>query len=934
MSGCRVRSIDVRLSPPRWAIRLNHVTRCPSPTDTDHVRPPSSAVTRRPRLHRLPRLGVTARLLLLVFVPLLGLLTLSLSIAHDKRDTADMAATVDRDVERISRITAVRAALFRERVHTELAGAFTTLGLDPKLALQFIGYDVIQSQADNLIESDQALAALGDERILSAAQVRAAREASQPHPITEGTPPDWPLTKAFVPLEQRLDEATARVRGEVRPHLDIAGGSQVTEGLVAVRDPLKVVAAMTDQLTAVGSVYFDVGDRAQHLRAIQAARLRETDAFADLSELADADMGAAATALRDHPDTAAYWRNVDSIAAGDAPRYVNGPVDWMKLGELEKLSLPYADRTFALIRTSTEGLRATAAQAQSDAIDELQRWSAFSAGLVVLSVFVSLGLARSISRPLSRLADHAAAVSSGELDVDDLPARGPTDIAVTSQAFNDLVGNLRLLDAKAEALGDLDFEAPVLSQPLPGRLGRSLQRSFSALSGSIEERDALRSRVLHQAMHDAVTGLHNRAAATEAIEQALARARRTERGVAILTVDVDDFKRTNDTHGATVGDEVLREVGKRILAAADGASMVARVGGDDFVVLAEDVEDPDDVIQLARQVTALVNRPLSIGPGNLALSVSVGVSFSWDGDAADQLLAWADLALTRAKFRGAGSIEVYDRGLQEQMQEQAAIEEALTTGLADDELFLQYQPVIDLATGATTSVEALVRWQRPGQGMQPPDSFIPVAERSALIIDLDRWVMNRAARQLGAWVTDPNLSHIDVAVNVSGRHLASQRLHDHVIELLDATGIDPRRLIVEITETVLVDDLHLAAAQLEAIRALGVRIALDDFGTGYTSIAHLQRLPIDIIKIDRSFVARLGGDRDRALLAMITTLGHQLGMTIVAEGIETPEQYQLLRDLGCDRAQGFLMSRPLDPERLESWAGVPGGWAAAAAPTG
>jgi diguanylate cyclase len=204
--------------------------------------------------------------------------------------------------------------------------------------------------------------------------------------------------------------------------------------------------------------------------------------------------------------------------------------------------------------------------------------------------------------------------------------------------------------------------------------------------------------------------------------------------------------------------------------------------------------------------------------------------------------------------------------------------------------------------------------------MQPPDSFIPVAERSDLIVTLDNWVMKRAARQMNEWAEAVDLTDIQVAINVSGRHLLSQTLYDHVVELLDTTGIAPQRLVVEITETVLVNDLVVAAAQLEAVRGLGVRIALDDFGTGYTSITHLRQLPIDIIKIDRSFVARLANDKDRTLLAMITDLGHHLGLTITAEGVETEEQYELLRQLGCDRAQGYLMSRPLTPDALETWA--------------
>jgi EAL domain-containing protein (putative c-di-GMP-specific phosphodiesterase class I) len=309
----------------------------------------------------------------------------------------------------------------------------------------------------------------------------------------------------------------------------------------------------------------------------------------------------------------------------------------------------------------------------------------------------------------------------------------------------------------------------------------------------------------------------------------------------------------------------------------------------------------------------------------VALGASVGIAFTWDGaDDADQVLAWAELAVKRAKQRLRGSIEIYDESLQTQLREQAETEEALAAALPRDELFLEYQPVVDLATGRLTKVEALVRWQRADGTVRPPDTFIPVAERSDLIMAVDRWVMDRAARQLAEWSSDPELAEVRIAVNVSGRHLQSEQLHDHVIDLLERTGIDPRRLVIEITETVLVNDLAVAAAQLTSLRELGVRIALDDFGTGYTSIRHLRELPIDTIKIDRSFVSRLGlgreRQRDRTLLAMLTDLGHHLGLSLTAEGVETEEQYEILRQLGCDRAQGYLMSRPLGPADLVTWA--------------
>ena len=286
---------------------------------------------------------------------------------------------------------------------------------------------------------------------------------------------------------------------------------------------------------------------------------------------------------------------------------------------------------------------------------------------------------------------------------------------------------------------------------------------------------------------------------------------------------------------------------------------------------------------------------------------------------ADQVLAWADLAAGRTRAGRGGTVELYDQGLQSQLRRHVAVEDALRAALATEGLFLLYQPVIDLATMRAVSVEALVRWDRPGHGIQPPDTFIPVAEASDLIIGVDEWVADRAVAQLDTWSRNTPLAGVDMAVNVSGRHLLSGRVHHHVAELLRRSGTDPHRFIVEITETVLLDDLERAAAELTELRNLGVRIAIDDFGTGFTSITHLQQLPVDIIKIDRSFVQRLHLERDRSLCALITGIAHQLGAITVAEGIETVEQLDAVRAVGCDHAQGYLFARPLPPQELAAW---------------
>jgi diguanylate cyclase (GGDEF)-like protein len=860
--------------------------------------------------------GIAARLLTIVLLPLLGMLVFAASSIGVRFTAADRATEIQADMTRVNRLVALRSALFQERVPAEAVGVLTRLGIPLEEASKVFDMDVLQRLTETRAATDAAVAALGTDRsVISAADLTRIREATTSPEISEL------LTSVYLPVERRIDGAIEAIAAETQSRMALVPGvNDITAALRATQSSITVVEATLDQLLATDTIFLGRGDEPAVLRTVVAAQARAEIAQHDLSLITIPEIAAAWAEVRDSTLSAQLHDDLGRVAAGDPPHLTSGG-DIERMITITRVGSAFEDQLFRLIERTNTAAHDVAARVATDARDDARRSLLLPGPLALLTLAVSVAFARSITRPMGQLADHAAAIGAGDLSVEPLRARGPRAIQIACRAFDDLVANLRLLDAKSQALADLDFDAPVLAEPLPGQLGQSLQRSVNAVSGSIGERDQLRQRLHQQATQDQLTGLHNRAATSEALDQGLARARRSEDGIAVLHIDLDDFKRINETHGNTVGDAVLCETATRLRALAGDAAFVGRAGGDEFVVLLEDVNDAAAIHELAGQLRAAVNRPVAVAELRITPSASVGIAFTWDGaDSGTDVLAWAELAVHRAKQRAGGGIEIYDQGLQQQLREQAEIEDALTAALPRDELFLQYQPVIDLATGRMSSVEALVRWQRPDVGMQPPDSFIPVAERSDLIVDLDKWVMARAARQINEWAGQADLGDMHVAVNVSGRHLLSQTLFDHVVELLDATGIKAHQLVVEITETVLVNDLVVAAAQLEAVRGLGVRIALDDFGTGYTSIAHLRQLPIDIIKIDRSFVQRLASEKDRTLLAMITDLGHHLGLTITAEGVETAEQYDMLRQLGCDRAQGFLMSRPLPADALETWA--------------
>jgi diguanylate cyclase (GGDEF)-like protein len=853
------------------------------------------------------------RIAALVLIPTVLTVAFITVTTRDRLGAVDQATAIEETVTRTGQVVAARAALLAERLPAQAVAAGRLAATNPRAAAMLVGPGTAADLSRRQAATDAALSALGPESPVSTADMAEARRQ-----IDTG-PPDLALAP-LLPLERRLDAAVSTLASAARRQAERAGATPTVDVLLSARQAIAVADATNDQLAAIALYTADPGvpatpaDLADHdalTRGLVAAHTRErlvTGMFDNATILLVAD---AWRQITQDPATQRFRVAADRVAAGQ-------PVD---LAELARDGVDHLQRAIGLIPALSAAALALATAHREAAVAEL-RFGVVTPGLVAASGLVlSLYFGSTITRPFRRLAGHAAAIGAGDLSVEPLARAGPREITVAFDAFNDLVANLRLLEAKSQALAELDLEAPVLAEPLPGKLGASLQQSVLALSGSLDERDDLRRRLLQQATFDTLTGLHNRAAATDHLDLALGRARRDEDGVAVLHVDLDDFKRVNETHGNVIGDRLLCEIAGRLLAVAGDGTFVGRLGGDEFVVLVEDVRDAGAINELARDLRAVAAQPVLIEGLRISLGASVGIAFTWDGaDAGTDVLAWAELAVHRAKQRAGGGIEIYDQGLQQQVRAQAEIEDALTAALPRDELFLQYQPVIDLATGRMSSVEALVRWQRPEHGIQPPDSFIPVAERSDLIIELDKWVMARAARQIRDWAGTADLGAVQVAINVSGRHLLSQTLFDHVVELLDATGLEPHRLVVEITETVLVNDLVVAAAQLEAVRGLGVRIALDDFGTGYTSITHLRQLPIDIIKIDRSFVQRLASEKDRTLLAMITDLGHHLGLTITAEGVETAEQYDTLRQLGCDRAQGYLMSRPLPADALEAWA--------------
>lgn len=427
----------------------------------------------------------------------------------------------------------------------------------------------------------------------------------------------------------------------------------------------------------------------------------------------------------------------------------------------------------------------------------------------------------------------------------------------------------------------------------------------------------------HLAHHDPLTDLPNRLLFTDRAEQALASAQVHKRGCALLLMDLDHFKIINDSLGHNVGDQLLKAVGERLKGLFGPGVTLARLGGDEFAVLAESCPQVVQAAALAQRMLDAMKEPFVFDGNQLFISASIGISlFPSDALSAEQLLRNADSALFKAKSAGREGYALYTEELTAHAQHRVEIASELRRALDQQELRVYYQPVHDLQDSRLVGVEALVRWQHPERGLVPPGEFIPIAERTGLIADIDAWVMDQACRQMGQWLADgAPLSFI--AVNVSSRLFARRELYEQVAQVLHTTGLDPAYLELEVTESAVMEDPEVALEQLHRLRELGLRLAIDDFGTGYSSLLRLKRLPVQKLKIDQGFVAGLPWDEDdAAIVRVVIALAKSMGMQVHAEGIEQVEQARFLLAQECDLGQGYWFGRPVPAQEMD-WAMAP-----------
>ncbi|SDG88678.1 putative bifunctional diguanylate cyclase/phosphodiesterase [Klenkia brasiliensis] len=860
-------------------------------------------------------LPLWAHLAALVLVPLLGVGAFAAFLVVRAGGDADAAAEADRSVRSAAALATAAGAVDREVLPMLTVAALQNPGAAQSLGVPAAFAEAALSAArsglaDARSATDDAVTAAGRHGATAAVDAATTTIARLRADVDAPGQDLGSLADAYYGMGEAADALAAASRSEMAgaSTADIPGAT--TAAVADVDLVARYVQASSRQLPQfLGWTFAATSDLDTGASWTQAQQ-DYTSAVLGLGGLRSSEL---AQDWRDLQATPAAQTLQGTIGAA-GPEPVELPL--LTISGLVTAGTERSADADALL-ASAVGTAVDAAAADRAAADAERTTTLLAAFLVTLvAVTVAWWFGRSVTRSLAAVAGQAAQISRGSLVA--VPVTGPREVRTVSGALDDAVGSLRRIQDQAAAVARGELDSPTLSESLPGPLGEVVHDSVQQLVRSVQLRDRLQSELAHQAAHDPLTDLPNRAQALQLVDAALARGQRSGSMVGVLFVDLDGFKAVNDRAGHAAGDAVLRTVAGRLATGVRAGDTVCRLGGDEFVALIEPVDDVRALVALAERLVAAVAEDVLVphaSGGQVAVHVgaSIGVAISQDGQlVGETLIAQADAATYLAKARGKGRVELFDDELRSRMAARHELDAHLRDALEHGGLRLVYQPVVEVVSGEVTGWEALLRWEHEGRSV-PPSEFIPVAEDSDLVCDLDAWVLRRATAQLASWRTARGESDggPTMAVNLSGRHLADPRVVDHVRDALTAAGLPAQLLVLEVTETVLVDS-PAALDHLARLRALGVGIAIDDFGTGYTSIGQLGAMPVDTLKIDRSFVAS-EDPAQRSLVTLMIQTAHILGLGVVAEGVERVSQLEDLRDDRCDQAQGYLMDRPLEP---------------------
>jgi diguanylate cyclase (GGDEF)-like protein len=584
-----------------------------------------------------------------------------------------------------------------------------------------------------------------------------------------------------------------------------------------------------------------------------------------------------------------------------------------------------SDAFLSDLRRSIERERdelSAAIEQQQDSEAAALRWS-FGIGAMCAGVLVLVGMAghKWIGQPLRRASAATRAIAKGDLSVR-VGAAGPSELASLAEDVNSMADALirRSDELNAYLSKDLENRAAELERTNTEliREVEERRRAEDALARALEAERELEEQLRHQAFHDPLTGLANRARFMDRLDHALQRAARHGHGLAVLFMDIDDFKSVNDSLGHPAGDRLLVHAGERIRRHLRPGDTAARFGGDEFAVLLEEGVEIENAVLVAERIIEALREPVMLGEKEVFVRSSMGITAAEAGEQPEEILRRADVAMYVAKAQGKGRFVIYEPSMEESIVGRLELAGELQRAVERDEFVLHYQPSVTLSNGGIAGVEALLRWQHPVRGLVYPTEFVPVAEETGLILPIGAWVLREACTQARRWQVEfPSQPPLTLAVNISARQVQQPGLCDIVRTALEESGLPPESLVLEITESLMMQDAELSIARLNELKALGIRLAIDDFGTGYSSLSYLRKFPVDILKIDKSFVdgvSRHG--KEQELAQSIIELGQTLRLEIVAEGVERAEQLGWLQSRNCDLGQGFYFSEPVDPDDL------------------
>jgi diguanylate cyclase (GGDEF)-like protein len=610
---------------------------------------------------------------------------------------------------------------------------------------------------------------------------------------------------------------------------------------------------------------------------------------------------------------------ITAIGEGDLARGVDIATNSGLTNESEHLLENLGQR----IADQRAALRA-AQDAQQAADNSTLRWS-LGIGAMSALMMLAIGLAAFewIGRPLRRASAATRAIAAGDLTAQ-VERSGPAELANLATDVNSMAAalihrseelNAYLAKNLETRTADLEHANADLAREVDVR-----KHAEETLARTLEIECELEEQLRHQAFHDPLTDLANRARFMDRLEHGLQRAARRAAGVAVLFIDLDDFKSVNDSLGHPAGDQLLIEVAARLESCVRPGDTAARVGGDEFAILLEELGDTDHAIAVATRMIDALRTPMELSGTEVFVRGSIGIAISTAVSTANELLRRADVAMYTAKGDGKGQFAIYSTSMETSMVGHLQLAGELQRAVERGELVVHYQPSVVLSSQKIAGVEALVRWQHPTRGLILPGEFIHIAEETGLIVTIGRWVLREACFQARSWQTEyPSASPITVAVNVSARQIHQPGLVEVVAEALRDSGLPAETLILEITESLVMQNAELAIERLHELKALGVRLAIDDFGTGYSSLSYLRRFPVDILKIDKSFVDGVGQHgKERELAQSIIELGQTLNLEIVAEGVERADQLGWLKSRNCDLGQGFLFAHAISADSIRA----------------